>query len=101
MSIDATILNVEREGNNLVLTLVPRLDDHDKESIDGQSTLRILNATWTPEPGMDIWGDGSSVQIITERGKRDPVTNNAIGPWYRREGYTRLIEAGPVAQEKE
>ena len=101
MSIDATILNVDHEGNDLVLTLVNRLDDDDKESMAGQSRLRIVNATWTPEPGMDIWGGGSSVQIITDRERRDPVTNNAIGPWYRREGYTRLIEVGQVAQEKE
>ncbi len=92
MSIDATILTVEHEGSDLVLTLGPRIDDHDAPSIAGQPKLRILNATWEPEPGMDIWGGGSSVQIITERGARDPVTNNAIGPWYRREGYTRLLE---------
>ena len=101
MSIDATIMNVEREGSDLILTLASRLDDRDKGSIPGQSRMRIINATWTPEPGMDIWGGDSSVQIITEYGKYDPVTHNAIGPWYRREGYTRLIEAGPVAQEKE
>jgi hypothetical protein len=92
VSIDATILQVEHDGPDVVLTLGNRLDDADRESIAGQTKLRIVNATWTPEPGMDIWGGSSSVQIITERAKRDPATNNAIGPWYRREGYTRLIE---------
>ncbi len=92
MSIDATILSVEREGADVVLTLGNRIDDADRESCSGQPKLRILNATWEPEPGMDIWGGASSVQIVTKRGERDPVTNNAIGPWYRREGYTRLYE---------
>lgn len=94
MSIDATILAVARDGADVVLTLGSRIGDHDKESIAGQPNLRILNATWEPEPGMDIWGGGSSVQIITQPGARDPVTNNAIGPWYRRVGYTRLCEHG-------
>jgi hypothetical protein len=92
MAIDATILSVERDGADLVLGLGERIDDGDRQSIAGQRTLRIVNASWAPEPGMDIWGGGSSVQIITKRGERDPVTNNAIGPWYRREGYTRLHE---------
>lgn len=95
MSIDATILSVERDGPDVVLALGPRLADNDAQSIAGQPTLRILDATWAPEPGMDIWGGGSEVQIVTRRGERDPVTNNAIGPWYRRDGYTRLREVHP------
>ena len=148
MALDATILDVTRDGADLVLTLGPRIDDADKLFITGQPKLRILNATWTPEPGMDIWGGGSSAQIITKRGERDrisvyvepdggafhafnpafqglhvdgstaeeavrnfaqavpaylesllkhgdPVTNNAIGPWYRRKGYTTLVEDQP------
>jgi hypothetical protein len=51
MSIDATILNVEPEGPDLILTLVSRLDDNDRASLRGQPQLRILNATWRPEPG--------------------------------------------------
>lgn len=97
MAIDATILAVDRDGADLVLTLGNRIDDSDKQSIAGQQNLRIVSATWEPEPGMDIWGGSSSVQIITKRGERDPVTNNAIGPWYRREGYTRLREAPNAA----
>jgi hypothetical protein len=92
MAIDATILAVERDGADVVLTLGNRIDDNDANSIAGQRRLRIVNATWEPEPGMDVWGGGSSVQIITKRGERDEKTNNAIGPWYRREGYTRLHE---------
>jgi hypothetical protein len=95
VAIDATILAVERYGSDLVLTLGDRLSadvGDENPSIAGQRTMRILNATWEPEPGMDIWGGGSSVQIVTERAKRDPVTNNAVGPWYRRDGYTRLVE---------
>lgn len=92
MAIDATILAVERDGADVVLTLGNRIDDNDVQSIAGQPKLRIVNATWEPEPGMDIWGGDSKVQIITGRGDRDPVTNNAIGPWYRRDGYMRLVE---------
>jgi len=99
MSIDATILEVERDGADVVLTLGDRIDDNDRNSIAGQPRLRILNATWVPEPGMDIWGGSSTVQIITKRGERDPVTNNAIGPWYRRDGYTRLHECAVVRLE--
>lgn len=95
MSLDATILGVEQEGADIVLILGPRIDDVDKLSIAGQPKLRIVNATWMPEPGMDIWGGSSSAQIVTRRGERDPVTNNAIGPWYRRKGYTRLLEDFP------
>lgn len=93
MAIDATILSVERDGADVVLTLGPRIQDDERQAIAGQPKLRIVNATWEPEPGMDMWGGGSSVQIVTRRGERDPKTNNAIGPWYRREGYTRLHEA--------
>lgn len=92
VAIDATILAVERECLDVVLTLGPRIRDDERQSITDQPTLRILNATWVPEPGMDIWGSISSVQIITERGARDPATNNAIGPWYRRDGNTQLRE---------
>ncbi len=102
MAIDATILAVDRDGADMVLTLGNRIDDCDQQSIAGQPKLRIVGATWAPEPGMDIWGGGSSVQIIVfrvtrygrqmEGGEQDPVTNKAIGPWYRREGYTRLYE---------
>lgn len=99
MSIDATILGVERDGADVVLTLGNRIDDADRQSIAGQPKLRIVNATWQPEPGMDIWGGGSSVQIITKRGEADPVTNNAIGPWYRRDGYTRLHEVPPQQEQ--
>ena len=74
MALDATILDVTRDGADLVLTLGPRIDDADKLSITGQPKLRILNATWTPEPGMDIWGGGSSAQIITKRGERDRIS---------------------------
>jgi hypothetical protein len=100
MAIDATILSVEREGADVVMTLGDRIDDADRLSISGQRRLRIVNATWQPEPGMDIWGGSSSVQIITERGKRDPATNNAIGPWYHREGYTKLHEAQSADRSK-
>lgn len=96
MALDATILDVTRDGADLVLTLGPHIDDADKLSIAGQPKLRIVNATWEPQPGMDLWGGGSSVQIVTRRGARDPITNNAIGPWYRREGYTRLFEIGQI-----
>ncbi len=101
MAIDATILEVKRDGTDVVLTLGPRIDDNNTQSIAGQSKMRILDATWEPEPGMDIWGGGSSVQIVTKRGARDPATNNAIGPWYRREGYTRLRERTPTQEEKQ
>jgi hypothetical protein len=88
MSIDATILEVQREGADLRLILGPRIDRDDKLTCAGQSQMRILDATWSPEPGMDIWGDAGSVEI----------TPGALGKnfntprWYVREGFTRLRE---------
>lgn len=88
MAIDATILAVDRDGKDLLLTLGPRIQDDDRNTIAGQSKLRILNATWAPDPGMDIWGGGSSVQILTGHA--------GAGPWYERVGYTTLIEKHPL-----
>jgi hypothetical protein len=82
MSLDATILAVEREGADLVLHLGPRIQDDDRLAIAGQSTLRIIGATWEPPVGADLWGS-SLIEIIP-------------GHWYRREGYTRLYEREPI-----
>ena len=49
----------------------------------GQSTLRIVQPTWTPEVGMVIWGNASAV-IIEAEPKRE----------YTRWGYVKLIEKG-------
>ena len=80
MSLDATILDVQRDGDDVVLTIGPRIEDSDRLTIAGQSTLRIVNATWEPPVGADLWGS-SKVEILTKPSR-----------WYRREGYTRLFE---------
>lgn len=81
MAIDATILAVERDGADVVLTLGPRIDDADKLSIEGQRKMRILDATYEPPVGADIWGGSGMVELVVEPRRR-----------YRREGYTRLRE---------
>jgi hypothetical protein len=81
MSIDATILDVTRDGTDVVLTLGPRIDDADKLSIAGQVKLRIIAATYVPEVGTDLWGGGSFVELCSVP-KRT----------YLRDGYTRLRE---------
>lgn len=85
MKIDATILSVERDGEDVVLALGNRIDDRDKESLAGQARLRIKNATWSPEPGMNIWGGRELVQILSG-------AFGGEGHWYTREGYTTLHE---------
>lgn len=85
MSIDATILGIERDGPDVVLILGPRIQDgHDERerlSIAGQERLRILDATYVPEVGTDIWGGGSTVELCSTPKRQ-----------YHREGYTRLRE---------
>jgi hypothetical protein len=85
MSLDATILGIERDGDDVVLTLGPRIDDADKPSIEGQRTMRILDASYVPEVGTDLWGGDSLVELCSTPKRQ-----------YRREGYTRMRE---VTQE--
>jgi hypothetical protein len=82
MSLDATILAVERDGVDLMLTLGPRIDDADKLSIAGQPRMRIVAATYTPEVGTDLWGGDSLVELCSTPKRM-----------YRREGYTKLHES--------
>lgn len=90
MSLDATILAVERDGADLVLILGPRIDWDEKPSIAGQPRMRIVGATWTPQPGMDISGGENTVR----------VTDAAhMTHCYVREGYTRLREACPFCEK--
>jgi hypothetical protein len=84
MSLDATILAVDREGADVVLTLGPRIDDAEKLSIAGQGKLRILNATYEPPVGCDLWGGDSFVELLTQPRR-----------WYTRIGYTKLKEGKP------
>lgn len=88
MAIDATILGVERDGADVVLTLGPRIDNDERLSIAGQERLRIINATYEPEVGTDIWGGGSFMELCSTPKRR-----------YRREGYTRLYEAIPRVED--
>lgn len=81
MAIDATILHVEREGGDVVLTLGPRIDNDDRLSISGQSKLRILRATYEPPVGADIWGGDSMVELVVQPRRR-----------YRRVSYVQLVE---------
>ena len=80
MSLDATILAVERDGADVLLRLGPRIQDDERLTLAGQGTLRIVSATWEPPVGVDLWGS-SQVEILTNPSR-----------WYRREGYTRLFE---------
>ncbi len=82
MAIDATVLEVEWDGADVVLTLGPRIGDAERLSISGQEKLRILNATFEPPVGVDVWGGGSFVEMLTTPKRQ-----------YVREGYTRLREA--------
>lgn len=81
MSLDATILGVERDGADVVLTLGPRIDNDDKLSIAGQRRMRIVDAAYVPEVGTDLWGGDSIVELCSTPRRR-----------YHREGYTRLRE---------
>lgn len=90
MSLDATIIDVERDGPDVVLTLGPRIDDNDRLSITGQNRMRILDATYVPEVGTDLWGDGSLVELCSTPKRQ-----------YRREGYTRLRESAVLARQQE
>lgn len=85
MSIDATILGVDRDGSDVVLTLGPRIDNDDRLTLTGQDRMRILDATYVPEVGTDLWGDAGQVELCSVPKRR-----------YHREGYTRLreLEAG-------
>lgn len=81
MSLDATILEVEQDGADVVLTIGPRIDDNERLSIAGQARLRIVNATYVPAVGTDLWGGDSQVELCSVPKRR-----------YHREGYTRLRE---------
>jgi hypothetical protein len=81
MSLDATILEVERDGVDVVLTLGPRIDNEDRLTLAGQARLRILNATYVPEVGTDLWGGDSIVELCSTPTRQ-----------YHRDGYTRLRE---------
>lgn len=83
MSLDATILGVERDGSDVVLTLGPRIynDNENRLSIAGQPRMRILDATYDPEVGTDLWGGDSLVELCSTPKRM-----------YRREGYTRMRE---------
>lgn len=81
MSLDATILDVERDGSDVVLTLGSRINDDDKLSIAGQPKMLILDATYVPEVGLDLWGGDSLVELCSTPKRH-----------YRRDGYTRMRE---------
>lgn len=85
MSIDGFIEKVTRDEpfGAILIELAGRKDRGTGYTPAGQSKLRIVQPTWTPEVGMVIWGSASSVTIEAEP-KRE----------YTRWGYTRLIEKG-------
>lgn len=92
MSIDATIAFVqctEHQGHPASeLTLIDRPPGDSGQSwgIAGQSTMWIIEPTWEPEIGMEIWGGSGIVEIVDG-------PDDGHRPVYRREGYTRLREA--------
>lgn len=84
MSIDAAITKVERIGNDVRLTLAPRVERAGGWSLPGQQYLTILNATYEPHIGMELWGGAGSCELIR------PF--DEVNLRYRRQGYTRLVE---------
>ena len=82
MSLDAVIRSVEPNDVGLTLHLEPRYDRRIGHwQPFGQRRLTIANPTWTPEPGMPVWGGDSMVEIGHHPGHR-----------YHREHYTQLRE---------
>jgi hypothetical protein len=89
MAIDAVIDNLSDEGVNLRLYLRPRTEPDMTESIAGQSEMVILDYTWKPEIGQEIWG-GSGLCII------EPLWGQGDQHLYDRIGYTQLRERKKV-----
>jgi hypothetical protein len=85
MAIDAVIDELVEEGSNLRLILRPRVESDLTDSLPGQSALVILDYTWTPDIGQEIWG-GSDLCII------EPLWGKGEQHKYRRIGYTKLRE---------
>lgn len=81
MSISAQIERITDVPEGIRLELYPaKIQGHYEGP--GQPYLTILNPTWEPEVGMEIWG-GSDLVIIEANPPRQ----------YRRVGYTQLKEA--------
>lgn len=85
MSIDAVIDEIVEEGANLRLYLRPRTESDLSESIAGQPAMIILDFTWKPTVGQEIWGGANSCVI-------EPLWGHGVPRWYDRIGYTRLKE---------
>lgn len=68
MALDAVIVNVEDDGEDLLLILGSRLykDGAGKwgSSIPGQTVLRIKNATYRPLAGQFIWGGADTARTV-------------------------------------
>lgn len=68
MAIDAVIIAVKQDNNDLILTLGKRIykDGGGKwgSSIPGQPELRILNFTYRPLIGQFIWGGSDTARAV-------------------------------------
>lgn len=94
MAIDGQIERVRNVPEGIELELCPRYGvGSGEESIPGQNHLTILNPTWTPAVGMEIWGSASSVEIVTDE--------TGVRREYERVGYTRLKEKFLTAEPQE
>ena len=92
MALDGRITKTERVPEGVRITLGPReafdyVAENGEiarsyESIPGQSSMLIVDATFEPLVGDLIWGGADLVEI----------NSGGIPFPYRREGYTKLIE---------
>jgi hypothetical protein len=83
MAIDAVIDKIEINGKNCRLYLRPRVDCDLKDTLPGQSELLIMNYTWKPDAGLEIWGGADNVVI-------EPIWGLGKRRLYKRVGSTRL-----------
>jgi len=70
MTIDAIIRGVEVTHEGAILLLEPCTDHPGVPPLAGQETLLIEEPTWTPAPGMALWGNADTVIIETGTGQR-------------------------------
>ena len=70
MSIDVIIRGVEVTQDGAILLLEPRTDHPGAPPLHGLEKLLIEEPTWTPAPGMALWGNDATVIIETGSGQR-------------------------------
>lgn len=84
MSIDGRVMRTEWHGTDCRIHLMPRLErDGHTWSCVGQDSLVIVDCTWEPSFGIDVWGNSGTVIIETTPQRA-----------YERVGYGKLREKG-------